>query len=126
MAPFLIVICPWIPAKYTDVNTTISSQATAIVTRSTNLHDMQIYGVIITALLGLAVFGGAKIIARLGPGFLIPVMVSLLFIYVGIISAPRGEMSRERPTSTPRWQHSSRVKIGESQLEIYRKERKFD
>ncbi|GAQ80411.1 cation-chloride co-transporter protein, partial [Klebsormidium nitens] len=79
--------------KYTDLNTTTSSQATAIVTRSTNLHDMQIYGVIITALLGLAVFGGAKIIARLGPGFLIPVMVSLLFIYVGIITAPRGQMS---------------------------------
>lgn len=83
------------PAKYVDINTTISSQATAIVTRSTNLHDMQIYGVIITALLGLAVFGGAKIIARLGPGFLIPVMVSLLFIFVGIVTAPRGEMSRE-------------------------------
>jgi hypothetical protein len=87
-------------AKYTDVNTTVSALPTAIVTRSTNLHDMQIYGCIITALLGAAVFGGAKMIARLGPSFLIPVMVSIIFIFIGIVTAPRGDMSRERAQTT--------------------------
>ena len=82
-------------AKYVHLNTTSSTLTTPLVTRSTNLHDMQIYGVIITALLIVAVFMGAKMIARLGPSFLIPVMVSVIFIFIGIVTAPRGQMQRK-------------------------------
>ncbi|KAL3692697.1 hypothetical protein R1sor_006348 [Riccia sorocarpa] len=56
---------------------------------SPSLHDLQVYGVIVTVILCLIVFGGVKIINKVGPAFLIPVLVSVVLIFVGIFSASR-------------------------------------
>ncbi|XP_026663264.2 cation-chloride cotransporter 1 isoform X2 [Phoenix dactylifera] len=65
--------------------------ATTVSTPS--LHDLQIYGIIVTILLCFIVFGGVKIINRVAPAFLIPVLFSLLCIFVGVFSAPRSDAS---------------------------------
>ncbi|KAM0860870.1 hypothetical protein ACQ4PT_046263 [Festuca glaucescens] len=54
-----------------------------------SLHDLQVYGVIVTILLCFIVFGGVKIINKVAPAFLIPVLFSLLCIYLGVFIAPR-------------------------------------
>lgn len=54
---------------------------------SPNLHDLQVYGVIATIVLCLIVFGGVKIINRVGPAFLIPVLLSVLLIFIGLFAA---------------------------------------
>uniref|UniRef100_A0A453LND9 Amino acid permease/ SLC12A domain-containing protein n=3 Tax=Aegilops tauschii subsp. strangulata TaxID=200361 RepID=A0A453LND9_AEGTS len=72
-------------------NTLINGTATAgTATISTpSLHDLQVYGVIVTILLCFIVFGGVKIINKVAPAFLIPVLFSLLCIYLGVFIAPR-------------------------------------
>ncbi|KAJ7547439.1 hypothetical protein O6H91_08G086400 [Diphasiastrum complanatum] len=57
--------------------------------KSPNLHDLQLYGVIITVVLCLIVFGGVKIINKVAPTFLIPVLLSVVLIFIGIFAAPR-------------------------------------
>ncbi|KAL0300564.1 UNVERIFIED_CONTAM: Cation-chloride cotransporter 1 [Sesamum radiatum] len=54
---------------------------------SPNLHDLQVYGVIVTIILCFIVFGGVKMINRVAPAFLIPVVLSLFCIFIGIFVA---------------------------------------
>ncbi|KAJ8475537.1 hypothetical protein OPV22_019264 [Ensete ventricosum] len=71
----------------TAANGTISEVVTTVSTPS--LHDLQVYGVIVVILLCFIVFGGVKIINRVAPAFLIPVLFSLFCIFVGTFAAPR-------------------------------------
>uniref|UniRef100_A0A6P3ZRH8 cation-chloride cotransporter 1 n=1 Tax=Ziziphus jujuba TaxID=326968 RepID=A0A6P3ZRH8_ZIZJJ len=52
--------------------------------QSPSSHDLQIYGIVVTIILCFIVFGGVKMINRVAPAFLIPVLFSLFCIYVGI------------------------------------------
>lgn len=73
-------------------NGTVNGMApTAISTPS--LHDLQIYGVVVTILLCFIVFGGVKIINKVAPAFLIPVLFSLFCIFVGVFLAPKSNAS---------------------------------
>ncbi|XP_059288857.1 cation-chloride cotransporter 1-like isoform X1 [Lycium ferocissimum] len=54
---------------------------------SPSLHDLQIYGIVVSILLCFVVFGGVKMINRVAPAFLVPVIFSLLCIFVGIFAA---------------------------------------
>ncbi|WMV15563.1 hypothetical protein MTR67_008948 [Solanum verrucosum] len=54
---------------------------------SPSLHDLQIYGIVVSILLCFVVFGGVKMINRVAPAFLVAVLFSLLCIFVGIFSA---------------------------------------
>lgn len=54
-----------------------------------SLHDLQIYGIVVTILLCFIVFGGVKIINRVAPAFLVPVVFSLMCIFSGILLARR-------------------------------------
>ena len=71
--------------KVTVVDNTVNGTATI---STPSLHDFQIYGVIVTILLCFIVFGGVKIINKVAPAFLIPVLFSILCIYIGVFSAP--------------------------------------
>ncbi|KAJ3676080.1 hypothetical protein LUZ60_003492 [Juncus effusus] len=71
----------------TLVNGTETAGTATISTPS--LHDLQLYGIIITILLVFIVFGGVKMINRVAPAFLIPVLFSLVCIFIGIFAAPR-------------------------------------
>ncbi|XP_028783358.1 cation-chloride cotransporter 1 [Neltuma alba] len=53
-------------------------------------HDMQIYGIVVTIILCFIVFGGVKIINRVAPAFLIPVLFSLACIFMGIFLGKKG------------------------------------
>ncbi|XP_009386801.1 cation-chloride cotransporter 1 isoform X1 [Musa acuminata AAA Group] len=75
----------------TAANGTISEVVTTVSTPS--LHDLQVYGVIVVILLCFIVFGGVKIINRVAPAFLIPVLFSLFCIFVGTFTAPRSNAS---------------------------------
>ncbi|XP_004231552.1 cation-chloride cotransporter 1 isoform X1 [Solanum lycopersicum] len=55
-----------------------------------SLHDLQIYGIVVTILLCFIVFGGVKIINRVAPAFLVPVVFSLVCIFSGILLARNG------------------------------------
>ncbi|XP_057949125.1 cation-chloride cotransporter 1 isoform X2 [Malania oleifera] len=52
-----------------------------------SLHDLQIYGIVVTIILCFIVFGGVKIINRVAPAFLVPVLFSLFCIFIGIFLA---------------------------------------
>ncbi|CAA0827572.1 Cation-chloride cotransporter 1 [Striga hermonthica] len=54
---------------------------------SPSLHDLQVYGIIVTIILCFIVFGGVKMINRVAPAFLLPVLFSLFCIFVGIFLA---------------------------------------
>ena len=56
------------------------------VLNSLSLHDLQVYGVLVTVVLCLVVFGGVKIINRVAPAFLVPVLLSMFLIFIGILS----------------------------------------
>ncbi|CAL9120932.1 unnamed protein product [Musa textilis] len=75
----------------TAANGTTSEVVTTVSTPS--LHDLQVYGVIVVILLCFIVFGGVKIINRVAPAFLIPVLFSLFCIFVGTFAAPRSNAS---------------------------------
>ncbi|XP_068667288.1 cation-chloride cotransporter 1-like [Aristolochia californica] len=76
-------------ATATSVNSTLVPGGVKETIHTPNLHDLQIYGVVITILLCFIVFGGVKIINRVAPAFLIPVLFSLFCIFIGIFVAPR-------------------------------------
>ncbi|KAF3450326.1 hypothetical protein FNV43_RR06406 [Rhamnella rubrinervis] len=57
-------------------------------------HDLQIYGIVVTILLCFIVFGGVKMINRVAPAFLIPVLFSLFCIYVGIALAGKDDPAK--------------------------------
>ncbi|KAI4303675.1 hypothetical protein MLD38_039275 [Melastoma candidum] len=54
---------------------------------SPSSHDLQIYGIVVTIVLCFIVFGGVKLINRVAPAFLLPVLLSIFCIFVGITSA---------------------------------------
>uniref|UniRef100_A0A0D9V046 Amino acid permease/ SLC12A domain-containing protein n=1 Tax=Leersia perrieri TaxID=77586 RepID=A0A0D9V046_9ORYZ len=76
----------------TLVNGTTSDNATNISTPS--LHDLQVYGIIVIILLCFIVFGGVNIINKVAPAFLIPVLFSILCIYIGVFIAPGPNASK--------------------------------
>ncbi|XP_038720072.1 cation-chloride cotransporter 1 isoform X2 [Tripterygium wilfordii] len=63
----------------TKVNGTVTPEPI----QSPSSHDLQIYGIVVTILLCFIVFGGVKMINRVAPAFLIPVLFSLFCIFVG-------------------------------------------
>nr|ACE78321.1 cation-chloride cotransporter-like protein [Lotus tenuis] len=67
----------------TQVNGTTIAQPI----ESPSSHDLQIYGIVVTIVLCFIVFGGVKMINRVAPAFLIPVLFSLICIYLGILLA---------------------------------------
>jgi len=58
-----------------------------------SVHDLQIYGIVVTIILVFVVFGGVKMINKVAPAFLIPVIFSLLCIFLGIFLARRDNES---------------------------------
>ncbi|GLJ53236.1 hypothetical protein SUGI_1134600 [Cryptomeria japonica] len=56
---------------------------------SPSLHDLQLYGIVVTILLCFVVFGGVKIINKVAPAFLVPVLLSLFCIFIGVFSSSR-------------------------------------
>lgn len=52
-----------------------------------SVHDLQIYGIVVTIILCFIVFGGVKMINRVAPAFLIPVLFSVFCIFVGIFAS---------------------------------------
>lgn len=56
---------------------------------SPSSHDLQIYGIVVTIMLCFIVFGGVKMINRVAPAFLIPVLFSLICIYLGVLLAKK-------------------------------------
>lgn len=78
------IICHHITA---ETITRVNGTATADPVSSPSLHDLQIYGIIVTISLSFIVFGGVKMINRVAPAFLVPVIFSLCSIYSGILLA---------------------------------------
>lgn len=69
--------------------TRVNGTAVAEPITSPSLHDLQIYGIIVTIILCFIVFGGVKMINRVAPAFLVPVLFSLASIFVGILVAKK-------------------------------------
>ena len=65
------------------------AQANGSVAYQTSVHDLQIYGIVVTILLCFIVFGGVKMINKVAPAFLIPVLFSVFCIFVGIFASGR-------------------------------------
>lgn len=63
------------------------TQADGSVAWQTSIHDLQIYGIVVTVLLCFIVFGGVKIINRVAPAFLIPVLFSVFCIFIGVFAS---------------------------------------
>lgn len=80
-------------ASVTEVLAPSASGASAEAVNSPNLHDLQVYGVLVTVVLCLIVFGGVKMINKVAPTFLIPVLVSVLLIFIGMFAARKHEGS---------------------------------
>ncbi|KAG8385220.1 hypothetical protein BUALT_Bualt03G0019500 [Buddleja alternifolia] len=72
------------PVTFVNINGTSVAQESIT---SPSLHDLQIYGIIVTIILCFIVFGGVKMINRVAPAFLIPVLFSLFCIFIGIFLA---------------------------------------
>lgn len=64
--------------------------------QSTSSHDLQIYGIVVTIVLCFIVFGGVKMINRVAPAFLIPVLVSLFCIFIGIFVAKKDDPTGDK------------------------------
>ncbi|MQM02049.1 hypothetical protein Taro_034806 [Colocasia esculenta] len=75
------------------VTNSSSLNGTTTTVYSTSVHDLQVYGIVVTILLCFIVFGGVKLINRVAPAFLIPVLFSLFCIFIGIFAAPRKNAS---------------------------------
>nr|XP_025644689.1 cation-chloride cotransporter 1 isoform X3 [Arachis hypogaea] len=56
-------------------------------------HDLQIYGIVVTILLCFIVFGGVKMINRVAPAFLVPVLFSVICIFLGMFVAKKDKPS---------------------------------
>lgn len=67
--------------------TKVNGTAVAESIQSPNSHDLQIYGIVVTILLCFIVFGGVKMINRVAPAFLFPVLISIFCIFIGIFLA---------------------------------------
>ncbi|XVE48510.1 hypothetical protein DITRI_Ditri01bG0007600 [Diplodiscus trichospermus] len=75
----------------TKVNGTVSKPVLSIST-----HDLQIYGIVVTIILCLIVFGGVKIINRVAPAFLVPVLFSVFCILIGVFLAKKDDPEHKR------------------------------
>lgn len=80
-------------ASVTEVMAPSASGASTAAVNSPNLHDLQVYGVLVTVVLCLIVFGGVKMINKVAPTFLIPVLVSVFLIFIGIFAARKHDGS---------------------------------
>ncbi|XP_010265903.1 PREDICTED: cation-chloride cotransporter 1-like [Nelumbo nucifera] len=60
---------------------------------SPSLHDLQVYGIVVTIILCFIVFGGVQMINRVAPAFLLPVLFSVFCIFTGIFSAKKDDPS---------------------------------
>ena len=67
--------------------TKVNGTAVAESVQSPSSHDLQIYGIVVTILLCFIVFGGVKMINRVAPAFLLPVLLSILCIFIGMFLA---------------------------------------
>lgn len=72
---------------FRETVTQVNGTAIAEPITTPSLHDLQIYGIIVTIILVFIVFGGVKMINKVAPAFLIPVLFSLLCIFIGIFAA---------------------------------------
>ncbi|GAB4844283.1 Protein ccc1 [Ancistrocladus abbreviatus] len=61
----------------------------------TSIHDLQIYGIVVTIILCFIVFGGVKMINRVAPAFLIPVLLSVFCIFIGIFASGKDKPDGE-------------------------------
>ncbi|GJP72957.1 hypothetical protein CLOP_g3724 [Closterium sp. NIES-67] len=74
------------------INGTIAAAPTAAATvLSVSRHDMQAYGIIITVLLCLIVFGGVHLVDRVGSLFIIPAVLAVISVFIGIALSPDAE-----------------------------------
>ncbi|KAG0482330.1 hypothetical protein HPP92_010414 [Vanilla planifolia] len=78
-----------IVSNSTSIDGTLTNVTTATTVTVTSIHDLQLYGVVVTILLVFIVFGGVKTINKVAPAFLIPVLLSLFCIFIGIFVAPK-------------------------------------
>ena len=95
MANYDLLVDVHIAESVTLVSNSTVNGTTATTVSTPSLHDLQIYGVVVTILLCLIVFGGVKMINKVAPAFLIPALFSLFCIFIGIFAAPRSKASSE-------------------------------
>lgn len=74
---------------FTETITRVNGTEVSEPITSPSLHDLQIYGIIVTIILCFIVFGGVKMINRVAPAFLVPVLFSLASIFIGILVAKK-------------------------------------
>ncbi|WVZ19780.1 hypothetical protein V8G54_007102 [Vigna mungo] len=72
---------------FREAATHVNGTAVTQPIESPSSHDLQIYGIVVTILLCFIVFGGVKMINRVAPAFLIPVLFSVICIFLGIFVA---------------------------------------
>lgn len=72
---------------FRETITTVNGTSVAQPIQSPSSHDLQIYGIVVVILLCFIVFGGVKMINRVAPAFLIPVLFSVVCIFLGILLA---------------------------------------
>ncbi|KAJ4837831.1 Protein ccc1 [Turnera subulata] len=72
---------------FRETITKVNGTAAAQPIETPSSHDLQIYGIVITIILCFIVFGGVKMINRVAPAFLLPVLFSLFCIFIGIFAA---------------------------------------
>ncbi|XP_048141047.1 cation-chloride cotransporter 1 isoform X3 [Rhodamnia argentea] len=76
---------------FRETITKVNGTAVAQPIESPSSHDLQIYGIVVTVVLCFIVFGGVKMINRVAPAFLIPVLLSIFCIFVGIFLARKDD-----------------------------------
>ncbi|XP_031265695.1 cation-chloride cotransporter 1 isoform X2 [Pistacia vera] len=74
---------------FRETVTKVNGTATAQSIQSPSSHDLQIYGIVVTIIICFIVFGGVKMINRVAPAFLVPVLFSLFCIFVGVLLAKK-------------------------------------
>uniref|UniRef100_A0A6N2N363 Amino acid permease/ SLC12A domain-containing protein n=2 Tax=Salix viminalis TaxID=40686 RepID=A0A6N2N363_SALVM len=74
---------------FREAITTFNGTEVAYPIQSPSSHDLQIYGDVVTIVICFIVFGVLKMINRVAPAFLIPVLFSLFCIFIGIFLAKK-------------------------------------
>lgn len=95
-----LMVDVYIAESVTVVSNATVNGTTGTTVSTPSLHDLQLYGVVVTILLCFIVFGGVKIINKVAPAFLIPVLFSLFCIYIGVFAAPRHNAPSECTLAT--------------------------
>ncbi|XP_021904773.1 cation-chloride cotransporter 1 [Carica papaya] len=78
-------------AIFKETVTKVNGTATAEPIQSLSSHDLQVYGIVVTIILIFIVFGGVKMINRVAPAFLVPVLLSMFCIFIGIFLARKDD-----------------------------------